>query len=276
VTRFSLFRIQRVSILLRVLLLLSSFLYAQDDSSETPLGDIARSFHKKPSSQQVIDNDNLSRVMDQVESHRASDSSLRYSIDDSGRSFRVAAPDVSCSLSFSANAQALLSSQYPQLDLPANELIKVDGSAAIDGESLLVSLFNGTAWHVSEVAVALTLLKKAPTNDAAIYYGTAKLVPARDGGPLQDWADRPQKRSDVTFVYRIRAAAPPSATTVFRAPLNVEIGPDQEWHWAIVQVKGYPPEPEHGSIPPGSQAPSVQPEPVDSVPQASIPQMQPN
>jgi hypothetical protein len=29
---------------------------------------------------------------------------------------------------------------------------------------------------------------------------------------------------------------------VFAAPLNVEIGRDQEWHWAIVQAKGYPPQ----------------------------------
>ena len=29
---------------------------------------------------------------------------------------------------------------------------------------------------------------------------------------------------------------------MFAAPLNVEIGPDQEWHSAIVQAKGYPPQ----------------------------------
>jgi hypothetical protein len=42
----------------------------------------------------------------------------------------------------------------------------------------------------------------------------------------------------------MRAAAAPFAVTVFATPLNLEIGADQEWHWAIVQAKGYPP-PQH-------------------------------
>ena len=43
------------------------------------------------------------------------------------------------------------------------------------------------------------------------------------------------------MIYRMRAAAPPSATTVFSTPLRLELAPDEEWHWAIVQAKGYPP-----------------------------------
>lgn len=228
--------------MLALFLLCANILNAQDDGTDTPLGDIARSFRKKPSSQQVIDNDNLSKVMDQVESRRVASSALRYSIDGAGKSFQVSAPDVTCSLSFSANVQALLSSQYAQLDLPASQLIKLDGPATIDGDTLQVSVFNGTDWHVSEVAVAVTLLKKKIVSDASAYLGTANLAPAIDSVLTQDPGDRPQKRSDSTFLYRMRAAAPPSEVTVFRAPLNVEISSDQEWHWAIVQAKGYPPE----------------------------------
>ena len=221
------------------------FVNAQEDSVDKPLGDIARQFRKKPS-QDVIDNDNLSKVMDQVERSRFAGSSLRYSIDASGKNFHVSAPDVSCSLSFSANAQALLSSQYAQLELPANELVKLTGPAVISGDSLDVSIFNGTDWHVSELEVVLTLLKKSFSNDAAIYFGTSKLLSATDSS-VQSLVTQPEKRSDATFLYRMRAAAAPSTVTVFRAPLNVEIGPDQEWQWAIVQAKGYPPERTHNS-----------------------------
>ncbi len=233
-----------------VVVLFPVFLAAQEDG-DTPLGDVARSFRKKnPSTQDVIDNDNLSKVMDQVESHRLSAASLRYSVDPGGKSFQVSAPDVTCSLAFSANTKALLASQYVQLDLPAGELLKLDGPATIDGDALQVSVFNGTDWHVSEVAVALTLLKRTDVHDAVSDYGTAKLIPAVAGDTSQTPESRSEKRSDVTVLYRMRAAAAPSATTVFRAPLNVEIGPDQEWHWAIVQARGYPPQSPAGSFPP--------------------------
>jgi hypothetical protein len=224
------------------LLVSFSFPVKAQQDSDTPLGDLARSLRKKPAPE-VIDNDNLSQVMDQVKSRRASGSSPRHSIDGARKSFQVSSPDVTCSFSFSANAKALLSSQYAQLDLPAQELLKLDGPAAIDGDSLQVSIFNGTGWHVSEVAIALTLVKPVEASDAESHYADAKLTPAVAGRAAQERGSRLEKRSDATFLYRMRAAAPPSSTTAFRAPLNVDIAPGQEWHWAIVQARGYPPQP---------------------------------
>jgi hypothetical protein len=250
-------------------LLLPALAAAQElNDSDTPLGDVARSLRKKtPSTQQeIIDNDNLSKVMDDVDSHRASRSSFLYSVDGLGKTFQVSAPDVTCSLSFSANVKSLLSTAYVQMDLPADELLKLSGPAAIHGESLEVSVFNGTDWHVSEVAVALTVVKRTdfpeavlrdrpgddrlgndrPGNKGQTNDGLAKLIPAAGIEPLQEpdtgSGNRSQKRSDLAVLYRMRAAAAPFVVTVFAAPLNVEIGPDQEWHWAIVQAKGYPPQ----------------------------------
>jgi hypothetical protein len=60
---------------------------------------------------------------------------------------------------------------------------------------------------------------------------------------------RPEKKPDVTVIYRMRAAAPPWVTTVFSAPLNLELAPDEEWHWAIVQARGYPPQSYSGNQP---------------------------
>jgi hypothetical protein len=247
--------------------LLPAFLSAQEDG-DTPLGDVARSFRKKnPSTQEVIDNDNLSKVMDQVESHRLSAASLRYSVDPGGKNFQVSAPDVTCSLAFSANTKALLATQYVQLDLPAGELLRLDGPATIDGDALQVSVFNGTDWHVSEVSVALTLLKRTDVHEAMSDYGAAKLIPAVAGDASQLPESRSEKRSDVTVLYRMRAAAAPSATTVFRAPLNVEIGPDQEWHWAIVQARGYPPQSSAGPIPQAQNPAQSALAPAPEVPQ---------
>jgi hypothetical protein len=53
---------------------------------------------------------------------------------------------------------------------------------------------------------------------------------------------RPEKRPDVTMIYRMRAPSPPSETAVFSAPLKMELAADEEWHWAIVQARGYPPQ----------------------------------
>ena len=36
----------------------------------------------------------------------------------------------------------------------------------------------------------------------------------------------------------MRTAALPWSNAVFSAPLNVELDPGEEWHWAIVQALG--------------------------------------
>jgi hypothetical protein len=216
---------------------------AQDDPNEAPLGDVARSLRKKtPASQDVIDNDNLPQVMDQVQSNRGSGSALKILMAGESKSFQVSAPDVTCSLSFSANTKALLTSQYAQMDLPPHDVVKLEGPATIEGDALTVSVFNGTDWHVSEVAVAFTIVKKKQPADRSVGFGSEKLPPAVAGSLAAESEVRPEKRPDVTVIYRMRSAAPPFATTVFSAPLNLEIAPSDEWHWAIVQAKGYPPQ----------------------------------
>lgn len=213
-------------------------LAAQDDANETPLGDIARNLRKKTPAQPVIDNDNLSTVMEEVQLHRLAANAVQYSIDPGGKSFQISSPDANCRLSFSANSKALLSSQYTQMQLPASELAKLEGPAVIDGSSLQASVFNGTDWHVSEVAIAVTLVTPSEAHDASAVHASGKLVPAA----IKDPARVAAKPADITTLYRVRAAAAPATTTVFRAPLDAEIGPDQEWHWAIVEAKGYPPQ----------------------------------
>jgi len=217
------------------------------DLNDKPLGDVARNLRKKnPPSQKVIDDDNLSTVMAQAESRRGQGSALKFLMAGEEKGFHVSAPDVTCSLAFTANVKSLLSSQYAQMELPPGEVLKLEGPATIEGNVLIVAVLNRTDWHVSEVTVALTVVKKSEAGDAlsigTLPYAAARLLPAAAVQSLQASEAGSEKTPDATRIYRMRAAAPPSATTVFSAPLTSELGPDEEWHWAIVQARGYPPQ----------------------------------
>ena len=223
---------------------------AQADPDEIPLGDVARTMRRKtPPAKSVIDDDNLPQVMEQADTHRDAGSALRFLMSGNSSGFQVSGPDVTCSLSFTANVKSLLSGQYDQMDLPPGEMAKIEGKAVVEGDALTIPIFNGTQWHLSELAVALTVIKKAravtvPWNEdsAAAASGDRKVPPLLEAGVDAFQQVRPEKRPDVTVIYRMRAAALPWSNAVFSAPLNLEMNPAEEWHWAIVQAKGYPPE----------------------------------
>jgi|SRR5580765_223400 hypothetical protein len=206
---------------------------AQDDPNDVPLGDVARQMRKKTPSnaKPVIDDDNLPQVMEQANRPHEFGSGLRFLMSGEIQGFQVQTPDVTCSLSFTANVKTLLSPQYNQMDLPASELPKIDAKAVIEGDALTVPLFNGTQWHLSELVVAITVLKRA---------GSVIGTLGASADPFEQV--RPEKKPDQTLVYRMRAAGGPWQRSVFSAPLNLDLGPDDEWHWAIVQAKGYPPD----------------------------------
>ena len=218
----------------------ASSVFAQD-YGDAPLGDVARSFRKKPvSSEAVIDNDNLSKVVDDAESRRVTGSSPVFSLDPGGKSFHVSSPDVTCSLSFSAKSSSLLSDPLSLDELPRPELAKLDGPATIDGDSLQVSMHNGTSWELREVVIGLTIVNRRDSG-AAAYYGQARILPAvADGSPQAQGSL--QKQPDVTLLLHVKGSAAPSATAIFRTPLNFALFPDQEWHWAIVKARGVPPQ----------------------------------
>ena len=223
---------------------------AQDDPDQMPLGDVARSLRKKaPPAKPVIDDDNLPQVMQEVDSHDDAASRFRFLMSRDSQGFQVSAPDVSCSLAFTANVKALLSSQYDQMDLPPTEMAKIEGKAVVEGDALTVPVFNGTQWHLSELAIAFTVVKKprtgvVPWNHEDVSSASADITPslAPEIGADAFQQVRPEKRPDVAVIYRMRAAALPWSNAVFSAPLKLELDPGEEWHWAIVQAKGYPPQ----------------------------------
>jgi hypothetical protein len=208
---------------------------AQSDDNIS-LGDLARALRKNnlPAAPVTIDNDNLSQVMDQVESRRLN-GALLFSMDGSEKNFQMSSPDGTCSLSFSANATALLSTPYVAEDMPQSELAKLEGPASIVGDTLQVSVYNGTSWDLKEITVGLTLVRKENTT---AHVANAKFVPAvaTDEAPAS-------KPSDMTVLLHLKGTAAPSGTTVFSEKLGRTLEPDQEWHWAIVQGRGIPPSP---------------------------------
>jgi hypothetical protein len=205
---------------------------AQSDGAEPSLGDLARSLRKgKPVAEHaVIDNDNLHQVMDEVQNRKLNGSML-FSLDGIAKKFQVSSPDVTCDLSFSASATSLLSDAYAPQDLPEGELAKLDGPASISGDTLQIAVHNGTSWSVKEITVGLTILRSSEAR------GSARLIPAAETTNLL-----PEKHSDVTVLYHLKGSAPPSTTTVFHETLGTALNRDQDWHWAIVQAKGVPPQ----------------------------------
>ncbi len=221
-----------------------AFLRAQND--EVPLGDVARATRNaKPpedphsSDQKVIDNDNLSVMMDKAESERL-DGKPVFSIDPTGKGFTMTSPDGTCSLSFDAKATALISTPYIASDLPQDELLKLEGPAAIHDDVLEVSLHNSTAWELKEIVVAITELRSQP----GIELHPARLIAATDLAPSE-------KLPDSTLLYHMKATAAPDSITVFRANLLGDFSDVKDWHWSLVSARG---------VPPAAPAPTLQPQ----------------
>jgi len=214
---------------------------AQEETGDAPLGDVARSFRKKPAATEaVIDNDNFSKAVDDAQGRRAAGASPLFALVPADKSFHVSSPDVICSLSFTAKSSSLTD---PLLldELPRTELAKLDGPATIDGDSLQVSMHNGTSWEVREVVIGLTIVRQSAALEVSPSFTQLRLVPAAAGGS-QNVQDSYQKQPDVTMLLHVKGSAMPSTTATFRTPLNFALFPDQEWHWAIVRAKGIPPQ----------------------------------
>lgn len=251
--------------------------WAQDDDpNNLSLGDLARALRQKKDGakpalplQPVIDNDNLTAVMDDVASHRPSHS-LSFSFDGLGKNFKVSSsPDVTCSLSFNANATALLSDPYASRALPADDLAKLDGPATINGDSLEITVHNGSGWSLKEITVGLTILRHGEAEEA--YLGPARMITAAATTLPGATPPPEEKHPDLTVLYHMRGAAAPSSTTVFRETLGTPPAPDQEWHWAIVEAQGYPPR----NAPPAQAPPAISPPaPQAQPPGESFPQSQ--
>lgn len=284
-SRFSSLRLLAPVVLLGVLLcpLVAT---AQDDAPS--LGDLARNLRKnkaqqsQPSdpAQPVIDNDNLTQVMEDAKRARPlkADKTV-FSIDPSGNTLKVQSPDVTCSLSFNARASSLLIKPVLMEDLPLTELLKLDGPGSIQDEALQLEVFNGTDWDLREITIGLTLERKPGQN--AELAARARIIPAAEGlAPIAV-----ERRSDVTLLYHLKAEAKPFSTTAFHENIGITPDPDEDWRWSIVEAKGIRPSQEQSlpdslpdplfatpsSVLPGSIGPQLAPAPIVIPPAPTAP-----
>ena len=220
---------RRFYIALSVLLVSATLpVRAQDD--QVPLGDLARSLHKdKSANDLVIDNDNLPIMMDKAQSERLEGKPV-FSIDPSGKAFRMTSPDGSCSLSFDARATALISTGFVATNLPQDELLKLDGEAAVHAGVMQVSLHNGTNWELKEIVVAVTILDQplGASLEAATLSLPAEIRPA-------------SKSPDTTFLYHLKPTGVTDPQMEFEANLGDDLAQAKNWHWALVGARGLPP-----------------------------------
>ena len=214
-------------------------------SNDTPsgdavsLGDLARAVrHSKApvSAPLVIDNDNLSKVMDEVQAYRIA-AKPRASAPPRSREFSLSSPDGDCSLSFNATSATAFNVPFVAEDFPPAELAKLEGPATIEADNLEVSMYNGSAWKLTEVTVGLTLVRR-PVNEG-VYFGSARLMPA-----VAEESETSEKPSELTLLFHLKGPVVPLATSVFHEKLGAPLAADQEWHWAILGAKGIAPSPD--------------------------------
>jgi hypothetical protein len=205
---------------------------AQSQDRGPSLGDIARALRaEKKAELPVITNENFSHLPQLIRQteQQALAAGLVPPV------ARRAEPEITCSLAFSAQSPSAPAAHasIPQ-DLPSSLLAKLDGPAVISGDTLQVSIYNGSSWDVQEITVGITVVKRE--NQVALLAAPAQLLPASDAGPAPML-----KKPDETFLYHLKGSAPPSSTTAFKQALGLNLGPNDEWHWAILQARGLPP-----------------------------------
>jgi hypothetical protein len=241
--------------LLLIAVCLPGVLRAEDD--EVSLGDLARSVRSAKQGQEkpVIDNDNLPVMMQKAEAERLNGKPV-FSIDPSGKAFRMTSPDGTCSLSFDAKATALISTPYVSSNLPNDELTKLEGQAAIRDGAIEVTLRNPTAWELKEIVVGITIVQ------SETMFKTADLVTISG-------VNLTQRPPDTTFLYHLKASALPNSTAVFQGGLGDDLNGVNNWHWALVGARGIPPA-APGTISPASATAAVQPLPAFAAPAGSV------
>jgi len=244
-------------------LLWPMMLAAQED--QPSLGDLARNLRRNKAQQQVeqeqppvpppvIDNDNLTQALEDVKKIKSAEKVV-FSADSSGKNFKLNSPDVSCSLSFDGRTSSLLIKPVLIEDLPLAELLKLDGPASIQDDSLQLELLNGTDWELREITVGVTLERKPGEN--AEVAARARVIPAAENS----FSATVERRSDMTLLYHLKATAKPFSTTIFRETIGITPSADEEWRWSIVEAKGI--RPGQGPVLPES-LPGVPPLPLAS------------
>lgn len=207
---------------------------AQSNAQGPSLGDVARALRaQKKAELPVITNDNFSHLPQLL--RETEQRALAAGLVPAPLPVSPSQPEITCSLAFSAQAAAQTPAASTPQDLPASALAKLDGPAVISGDNLQLSIYNGSNWDVREITVGLTIVRHSAQSAAVA--NAPRLLPASAGtGP-----EPVLKKPDQTVLYHLKGSAAPLSTTAFKQVLDLNLGPNDEWHWAILQARGVPP-----------------------------------
>ncbi len=253
-----------------ILFLLASLSLWAQSGEDVSLGDLARSLRetKAPKVRTVIDNENLVQVMDEVQQVKVSGGTPLFTFDQSGKNFEMSSPDGTCSLSFNANATALISNPYMARDLPPSEVANLDGAATLNSDVLEISLQNRSGWDLSEITVGLTIVR--PPAEAAARDQSSGPALENVSLPSPEISTEPSKRAESTILYHLKGSAIAGQNAEFQEILSTVPGSGEEWHWAIVEAKGVPP---HALRKPQASPSAMPIAPLETAqPQAPVPQ----
>jgi len=234
---------------------------AQEDAPS--LGELARNLRQKKaqdgvqeqkvSSAPLIDNDNLTQALQDVRRMKAAEKVV-FSVDPDGKGLRLTSPDINCSLAFNGRNSSVQFRPVLVEDLPLADVLKLDGPASIQEDTLQLEVTNSTEWELREITVGLTLERSAGTN--AEVAARARVIPAAENSS----AVTVERRSDMTLLFHLKADAKPFSTAIFRENIGITPTADEDWRWSIVGAKGV-----------RVDARTNAPEPLPAAPQLPLP-----
>ena len=206
---------------------------AQFNDQGPSLGDVARAMRaQKKADLPVITNDNFSHLPQLI--RETEQRALAAGLVAAPLPVKAPETEITCSLAFSAQAASQATTASTPQDLPADALAKLDGPALISGDTLQLSIYNGSNWNVQEITVGLTIVKHSA--QSAALGNAPRLLPASAAAAPESVL----KKADQTFLYHLKGSAAPLSTTGFKQVLDLNLGPNDEWHWALLQARGVP------------------------------------
>jgi len=117
-----------------------------------------------------------------------------------------------------------------EADLPAAEVAKLKGVAGWSGNTLTITLYNGSTWRVTELLVRTSRLEKDAFIDDPTLHRLAAAEERMEAG-VEQLLDKvaPDRRK-------------PGVNPLDTGPFKADIGPHPEaYRWTIEGGKGYPP-----------------------------------
>jgi hypothetical protein len=162
-------------------------------------------------------------------------------------------------LPLSSSREGTGAAQEPDISIPFDQKLKIKGKAGISDKNLRVDLYNGSSWTVTGVTVAVTIAKKALTQEEQRIFDEFKSLSTEERIRLYDetlslkererLADIVIREKEPKFDERIYELSEegysqggvPYKTTRYSTSLGYDLREGEDFTWNIKSLKGLPP-----------------------------------